>query len=140
MFIFQLQSSELLFIVFILVPLTNVSCFLYTCASVATAVQVFVASAVLLGTTGLVPNVLVQLIVWFPVTNTGAAPASFSVLLFDPKTTAFPLVTLDGNVNASCFHDIVVAYQSYVDTLFAVIPELRASSCACVNGVSFTVY
>ena len=41
----------------------NLSCFLYTCASVAIAVQVFVASVVLLGTTGLVENVLVQAIV-----------------------------------------------------------------------------
>jgi hypothetical protein len=40
-----------------------VSCFLYTCASVAITVQLFVAAVVLLGTTGEVPNVLVQLIV-----------------------------------------------------------------------------
>jgi hypothetical protein len=40
-----------------------VSCFLYTCASVAIAVQVFVASAVLFGTTGEVEKVLVQAIV-----------------------------------------------------------------------------
>jgi hypothetical protein len=46
-----------------LVQLTRVSCFLYTCASVAIAVQVFVASAVLLGTTGEVEKVLVQAIV-----------------------------------------------------------------------------
>ena len=39
------------------------SCFLYTCASVAIAVQVLVASAVLEGTTGLVENVLVHPIV-----------------------------------------------------------------------------
>jgi hypothetical protein len=39
------------------------SCFLYTCASVAIVVQLFHAAVVLLGTTGLVQNVLVQLIV-----------------------------------------------------------------------------
>ena len=111
---FPLQSSELLFIVLILVPLTSVSCFLYTCASVATAVHVFVAAAVLLGTTGLVPNVFVPLIVWFPDNFT----TSLSFALFA----------------------IVVAYQSYVVTFPDVIPELRASSCACVNGVSLIVY
>jgi hypothetical protein len=46
-----------------LVQLTNVFCFLYTCASVAIAVQLFAASAVLFGTTGLVQKVLVPLIV-----------------------------------------------------------------------------
>ena len=111
---FQLPSNELLFIFLILVQLTSLSCFLYTCASVATAVHVFVASAVLLGTTGLVPNVLVQLIVWFP----------------DNFTTSLSFALLA----------IVVAYQSYVDTFPAVIPEFRASSCACVNGVSLIVY
>lgn len=60
---FQPPNNDVLFIVLILVQLTSVSCFLYTCASVATAVHVFVASVVLLGTTGLVPNVLVPLIV-----------------------------------------------------------------------------
>lgn len=97
-----------------LVQLTSLSCFLYTCASVATAVHVFVASAVLLGTTGLVPNVLVQLIVWFP----------------DNFTTSLSFALLA----------IVVAYQSYVVTFPDVIPEFRASSCACVNGVSLIVY
>lgn len=32
------------------------------------------------------------------------------------------------------------AYPSYVVTLAAVIPEFKAFNCACVNGVSFTVY
>lgn len=113
-FIFQLPINELLFIDFILVQLTKVSCFLYTCASVATAVQVLVASVVLLGTTGLIPNVLVQLIVWFPDNFT----TSLSFALFA----------------------IVVAYPSYVVTFPDVIPEFRASSCACVNGVSLIVY
>ncbi len=111
---FPFQSSDSLFTVFIFVPLTSVSCFLYTCASVATAVPVFVASAVLLGTTGLVPNVLVQLIVWFP----------------DNFTTSLSFALLA----------IVDAYQSYVATLPEVIPEFIASSCACVNGVSLIVY
>jgi len=37
----------------------------------------------------------------------------------------------------SCFP---VAYQSYVEIFPAVIPEFNAFNCACVNGVSFTVY
>lgn len=55
-----LHNNDVLFIVLMLVPLTNVSCFLYTCASVAIAVPVLVASDVLEGTTGLVLNVLVH--------------------------------------------------------------------------------
>ena len=51
----------------------NLSCFLYTCASVAMAVQVFVASVVLLGTIGEVENVLVQAIVWSPLVFTQSA-------------------------------------------------------------------
>lgn len=35
---------------------------------------------------------------------------------------------------------LLVAYPSYVETFPAVIPEFRASSCACVNGVSLIVY
>lgn len=112
--IFPLPSSDSLFTVLILVPLTSVSCFLYTCASVATAVQLLVASAVLLGTTGLVLNVFVPPIVWFP----------------DNFTTSLSFALLE----------IVVAYQSYVVTFPDVIPEFRASSCACVNGVSLIVY
>lgn len=60
---FPFPSSDWLFTVLIFVPLSSLSCFLYTCASVATAVHVFVASVVLLGTTGLVLNVFVPLIV-----------------------------------------------------------------------------
>jgi hypothetical protein len=56
---FPLPSSDLLFTVLILFQLTSLSCFLYTWASVAIAVHVLVAAVVLLGTTGLVPNVLV---------------------------------------------------------------------------------
>ena len=74
----QLPSNELLLTVLMLVPLTRVSCFLYTCASVAIAVQLLVASVVLLGTTGLVLNVFVPLTVWFPVSFT----TSLSFALF----------------------------------------------------------
>lgn len=48
--------------------------------------------------------------------------------------TVFILVQL---TNASC---LLVAYQSYVETFPAVIPEFNAFNCACVNAVSFTVY
>ena len=68
----------MLFIVLILVQLSSLSCFLYTCASVAIAVQLLAASVVLLGTTGLVPNVLVPFTVWFPVSFT----TSLSFALF----------------------------------------------------------
>ena len=174
--IFQLPNTLSQFIVFMLVQLTRVSCFLYTCASVAIAVHVFVASAVLLGTTGLVPNVLVQLIVWFPVSFTtslsfallpivvsialilsytaffdGAVPVTpsqplqyavsdtwfvsiFPLPSIEVLFTVFMLVPL---TSVSC---LFVAYAAYVETFPAVIPEFRASSCACVNGVSFTVY
>ena len=38
--------------------------------------------------------------------------------------------------NASTVSDVVL----YLDTSPAVIPELIASTCACVKGVSFSVY
>jgi hypothetical protein len=46
---------------------------------VAIAVQVFVASADLLGTTGLVLNVFVQPIVWFPVSFTTALSSALAL-------------------------------------------------------------
>ena len=44
----------------ILLPAVSLSCFKYTCASVAIVVALFHAAVFLLGTTGLVVNVLVQ--------------------------------------------------------------------------------
>lgn len=75
-------------------PLINVSCFLYTCASVAIAVQLSPASVVLLGTTGLVLNVFVPLIVWFPVSFTTSLsfalfPIVVSIALILSYTTFF---------------------------------------------------
>jgi hypothetical protein len=62
--IFQFHNILVLFIVLILVQLTNVSCFFATCASVAITVSLAaVASVLLAGTAGLVQNVLLQFIV-----------------------------------------------------------------------------
>ena len=63
---------------------------------------------------------------------------SFSVRFQLPSNELlFMDFMLDWFTNLSC---LLVAYQSYVETFPDVIPEFRASSCACVNGVSLIVY
>jgi hypothetical protein len=69
-----------------LVQLTKASCFLYTCASVAIAVQSFVASAVLFGTTGLVQKALVPLIVSAQVLCTTALSLALAFNAFCKST------------------------------------------------------
>lgn len=63
---------------------------------------------------------------------------SFSVMFQLPSNELlFMDFMLDWFTNLSC---LLVAYQSYVATFPAVIPEFNAFNCACVNAVSFTVY
>jgi hypothetical protein len=61
-----------------LVQLTNVSCFFATCASVAITVGLFQASVFLLGTAGLVQNVLLQFIVSVQVVCTTSLLLAFA--------------------------------------------------------------
>ena len=61
-------------------------------------------------------------------TPVGIAHPSTNVLLFAHQVTRFHCVGVAGNVKASCFQLIVVAYQSYVDTFPLVIQEFKASN------------
>jgi hypothetical protein len=100
------------------------SCFLYTCASVAIVVALFPASVDLLGTTGEVENVLVPAIVWFQLVFTqsdvlGTAHQSFITFqVVQSNTAKCQLVAEAGQETSPAPAAPALAYISYSTQFF----------------------